>query len=102
MHHRAFWRHAIYVFGVVCSVVLGRINGELYRVPFLLSPFANPQRKEKNSAGPSLISPAYPVPTEAGDRRAAHARDQASQAQQRSFSLFAFVRTGSGAQPGSH
>src|SRR5262249_28499628 len=38
MHHRTFWRHAIHVFGNVCSVVFCRINAELYRVPFLLSP----------------------------------------------------------------
>ena len=33
MHHRTFCRHAIRVFGIVCSVVLGRINAELYGGP---------------------------------------------------------------------
>ena len=33
MHHRTFWRHAILVFGIVCPVVLGRLNAELYGVP---------------------------------------------------------------------
>jgi hypothetical protein len=27
MRHRTFWRHAIRVFGIVCTVVLGGING---------------------------------------------------------------------------
>jgi hypothetical protein len=32
-----FWRHAIRLFGLVCSVVLGSINGERYGRPIVLS-----------------------------------------------------------------
>jgi hypothetical protein len=40
IHHRTFCRPAIHVFGIVFPGVLGRINGELYRVPIFALPFA--------------------------------------------------------------